>query len=334
MTNTPPKSMTAIAIEKPGDADVLKPATIPTPIPKHGEVLIKVAAAGVNRGDIVQRQGFYPPPPGAPETPGLEVAGEIAALGPGVLDHEIGDRVCALIAGGGYAEYCVVDAPLAMPTPKPLSDIEAAAVPEACFTVWTNIFDRTHLIAGETLLIHGGSSGIGTMAIQMANLTGARVFTTAGSLEKCTACEELGAEKAINYREEDFVDVCKSLTDGRGVDVILDMVGGDYIARNISALALEGRMVNIAYLQGSVAEINFMPIMLKRLTVTGSTLRAQSLASKSAIASALAEKIWPLLDQGRIKPIIDSTFPLEKAGDAHRRMESSKHIGKIILTNI
>jgi len=326
-----PEKMTAISIQEPGDPSVLQPVEIPTPRPGPGEVLVKVAAAGVNRPDIVQRLGLYPPPPGAPDTPGLEVAGTIVEVGSGVANHKVGDQVCALVPGGGYATYCIVDAPLALPIPGTLSMVEASALPETFFTVWTNVFDRAGLKSGETFLVHGGSSGIGTSAIQMAANTGARVFTTAGSPEKCAACEKLGAERAINYRDEDFVEVVKSLTDGQGVDVILDMVGGDYISRNISALAVEGRLVNIAYLGGPVAEVNFMPIMLKRLSLLGSTLRPQPVANKAAIAEALRAKIWPLIDQGLIAPVIDSTFPLSEAAKAHERMESGAHIGKIVL---
>lgn len=326
-----PEKMTAISIREPGGPSVLQPVEIPTPHPGPGEILVKVAAAGVNRPDIIQRLGLYPPPPGAPETPGLEIAGTIVEIGSGVENLQAGDQVCALVPGGGYATYCIVDAPLALPIPGTLSMVQAAALPETFFTVWTNVFDRAGLQAGETFLVHGGSSGIGTSAIQMAANMGARVFATAGAPDKCAACEKLGAERAINYRDEDFVEVIKSLTGGKGVDVILDMVGGDYIARNIAALAVEGRLVNIAYLEGPVAEVNFMPIMLKRLTLTGSTLRPQPVENKAAIAEALRAKIWPLIEQGLITPIIDSKFALQEAAQAHERMESGAHIGKIVL---
>jgi len=326
-----PETMTAIEIAEPGGPEVLKPAQRPVPAPGHGEVLVKVAAAGVNRPDIIQRQGFYPPPPGASDIPGLEIAGTIVNVGAGVAGLSKGDQICALVAGGGYAEYCLADAPLVMPVPKPLDLIQAAALPETFFTVWTNVFDRARLNAGETVLIHGGTSGIGTTAIQLASLFGARVFATAGSPEKCKACEELGAERGINYRDEDFVSVTQKLTDGRGVDVILDMVGGDYVPRNIKALAMEGRLVNIAFLQGSQVDVNLMPVMLKRLTLTGSTLRPRSLEEKTVIAEAVRSQVWPLLDTGRAAPVIDSTFALAEAAKAHARMEDGAHIGKIVL---
>lgn len=327
-----PSKMTAIAIVKPGGPEVLVPHEIARPEPAQGEILIRVEAAGVNRPDTIQRMGFYAPPPGAPDTPGLEVAGEVVATGPGVTAWKIGDRVCALVGGGGYAAYCVAHESHALPIPKGFSAIEAAALPETFFTVWTNVFERAALKGGETLLIHGGSSGIGTTAIQLGRMFGARVFTTAGSMEKCAACVSLGAEAAINYREQDFVAETKTLTAGRGVDVILDMVGGDYIARNIQAAAQDGRIVSIAFLNGPTAEINFMPIMLKRLTLTGSTLRPRSIEEKASIARALKEKVWPLLDAGRVKPRIDATFPLAEASKAHELMEKSSHIGKIVLT--
>ncbi len=328
-----PSKMTAISIVKPGGPEVLVPHEIARPEPGLGEILIRVEAAGVNRPDTIQRMGFYAPPPGAPDTPGLEVAGEVVATGPGVTAWKIGDRVCALVSGGGYAAYCVAHESHALPIPKGFSAIEAAALPETFFTVWTNVFERAALKGGETLLIHGGSSGIGTTAIQLGRMFGARVFTTAGSTEKCAACISLGAEAALNYREQDFVVETKALTSGRGVDVILDMVGGDYIARNIQAAAQDGRIVSIAFLNGSTAEINFMPIMLKRLTLTGSTLRPRSIEEKASIARALKEKVWPLLDAGRVKPRIDATFPLTEASKAHELMEKSSHIGKIVLTH-
>lgn len=327
-----PAKMTAIDIVKPGGPEVLVPHEIARPGPAHGEILIRVEAAGVNRPDTIQRMGFYAPPPGSPDTPGLEVAGEVVAIGSGVTAWKAGDRVCALVGGGGYAQYCVAHESHALPFPKGFSAVEAAALPETFFTVWTNVFERGGLKGGETLLIHGGSSGIGTTAIQLGRIFGARVFATAGSAEKCAACIGLGAEAAINYREQDFVAEVKKLTGNRGVDVILDMVGGDYIARNIQAAAQDGRIVSIAFLNGSTAEINFMPVMLKRLTLTGSTLRPRTIEEKASIARALREKVWPLLDAGRVKPRIDATFPLVEASRAHELMEKSSHIGKIVLT--
>lgn len=329
---TLPKTMKAIAIREPGGPDVLELREIATPEPGHGEILIKVAAAGVNRPDTIQRMGLYPAPPGSPETPGLEVAGEVVATGPGVTLWKAGDKVCALVGGGGYAEYCLAHEAHALPVPHGFTMTEAAALPETFFTVWTNVFERGALKAGETFLVHGGSSGIGTTAIQLANLFGATVIATAGSAEKCAACEKLGAHAAINYREKDFAEEAKRLTEGRGVDVILDMVGGDYIQRNINACATDGRIVSIAFLNGPVAEVNFMPVMLKRLTLTGSTLRPRSIEEKAALASALKAKVWPLLDAGRVKPQIDTVFPLADAAKAHALMEKSSHIGKIVLT--
>jgi len=323
--------MTAVEISVPGGPEVLKPVSRPVPTPDHGQVLVKVAAAGVNRPDVVQRQGLYPPPPGASDLPGLEIAGTVVHLGAGVTNLKLGDEICALVSGGGYAEYCLVDAPLALALPKGASMVEAAALPETFFTVWTNVFDRGRLKAGETFLVHGGTSGIGTTAIQLAQAMGARVFATAGSAEKCKAAENLGAERCINYRDEDFVAITQSLTEDRGLNVILDMVGGDYVQRNLQALAMEGRLVNIAFLGGAKAELNLFPIMLKRLTMTGSTLRPQSLEAKAAIAATLRAKVWPLLDEGRIAPVIDSTFPLVQASAAHALMETSSHIGKIVL---
>lgn len=326
-----PTQMKAIAITKPGGPEVLELREIARAEPKHGEILIRVEAAGVNRPDTIQRMGLYPPPPGAPDTPGLEVAGEVVATGPGVTLWKAGDRVCALLGGGGYAEYAAVHETHALPIPKGFSAIEAAALPETFFTVWTNVFERGALKADETFLVHGGTSGIGTTAIQLANCFGARVFATAGSAEKCAACLQLGAEAAFNYREQDFVKEIKVLTGGRGVDVILDMVGGPYIARNIQSAAPDGRIVSIAFLQGSTAEVNFMPIMLKRLTLTGSTLRPRGIEEKAALARALREKVWPLIEAGRIRPRIDATFPLAEAAKAHELMEKSTHIGKIVL---
>lgn len=316
-----------------GAADVLQLHNMPTPTPAAGEVLIQVAAAGVNRPDVLQRKGLYPPPPDASPVLGLEVAGEIVACGTGVTRWRKGDKVCALVNGGGYAEFAVAPAAQCLPIPASLSMLEAAALPETFFTVWHNLFQRARLAEGETVLIHGGSSGIGTTAIQMAHARGNRVFVTAGSAEKCTACEAMGAEKAINYRTTDFVSEIKQLTSNRGVDVILDMVGGDYIQRNITCAAHDGRIVNIAYLNGSEVSVNLMPVMLKRLTLTGSTLRAQSPAMKENIARELQEFIWPLLENKKIKPIIFASFPLAEAAAAHQLMESSQHIGKIVLCN-
>lgn len=332
MSQAIPATMTAIEIREPGGPEALVPATRPVPEPGAGEVLIEVAAAGVNRPDVLQRQGGYPPPPGASDIPGLEIAGRIAALGPGVAELAIGDRVTALVAGGGYAEYCAAPTPQCLPIPEGLSPIEAACLPETFFTVWTNVFDRGRLRPGEVFLVHGGSSGIGTTAIQMAKAFGARVFATAGSAEKCAACEALGAERAINYRDEDFVRVVKAATGKKGADVVLDMVGGDYIQRNISALAPDGRLCYIAFLGGSKAEVDLMPMMLKRITISGSTLRARPVDFKGAIAQDLRDKVWPKIEAGEIRPVVHATFPLAEAADAHRLMESSAHIGKIALT--
>ncbi len=332
MPDNLPENMNAIEIAEFGGPDVLKPAKRPVPKPAAGEILIEVAAAGVNRPDVLQRQGGYRPPPGASDIPGLEIAGRVAALGPDVAGWRLGDGICALVAGGGYADFCTAPAPQCLPIPRGLDAIKAAAVPETFFTVWTNVFDRARLKAGESILIHGGSSGIGTTAIQLAREFGARVFATAGSAEKCAACVKLGAARAIDHRREDFVAVVQEATCGRGVDVILDMVGGSYINRNLKILALEGRLVQIAFLEGSKAEIDFAPLMMKRLTVTGSTLRPRSVAEKGAIAKALREKVWPLIEAGKIGPVIFKTFPLAEAAAAHRLMESSSHIGKIVLT--
>ncbi len=323
------KDMTAIAITAPGGPEVLKPVRLAVPVPAAHEVLVKVKAAGVNRPDVLQRQGSYPPPPGAPDTPGLEIAGEIVALGDGVQRYEVGDMVCALVPGGGYAEFAVVHEDNALPVPAGLSCVEAAAIPETFFTVWTNVFDRGGLKEGETLLVHGGSSGIGTTAIMLGKAFGAVVVVTAGSEEKCQACRELGADLAINYRAEDFVAVLGE----RKIkpDVILDMVGGDYVAKNLKVAALHGRIVMIAFQKGSRLEADWMPVMLKRLTFTGSTLRARSVAEKAGIARALERDVWPLFAAGQLKPIIFRTFPLEQAAQAHALMESSEHIGKIVL---
>jgi len=323
--------MNAVEIIRPGLATVLKPCTRPVPIPGADEILIKIAYSGVNRPDVLQRMGNYAPPPGASDLPGLECSGEVAAVGGSVSRWKIGDKVCALLPGGGYAEYAVTPAAHALPVPKGLSMAEAAALPETYFTVWTNVFDRGGLQAGESFLVHGGSSGIGTTAIQLGRAFGARVFATAGSDEKCKACEDLGAERAVNYRMMDFGGLTRDWTDGRGLDVILDMVGGIYIDRNIKALADDGRLIMIAFLGGAKAEIDFSQIMRKRLSVTGSTLRPQSVQAKSAIAAALEEHVWPLLASGKIKPVMDHTFPLAGAVNAHLRMEKSAHIGKIVL---
>ncbi len=327
-----PAQMTVIGISKPGGPEVLLPETRSVPAPGPGEILIKVMAAGVNRPDVAQRSGSYPPPPGASDLPGLEVAGEVAAVGPGVTRHKPGDKVMSLVAGGGYAQYCIAQDAQAMTVPPSLSMIEAAAIPETLMTVWHNVFERGALKAGETLLIHGGSSGIGTMAIQLAKAFGANVIVTVGSKEKADACLKLGADRAINYKTEDFVTETKNATDGAGANVILDMVGGDYIERNYDAAAVEGRVVQIAFLGGTPkASANFAKLMVKRLHHTGSTLRPRSNADKAAMVAAIEAKVMPLLREGRIKPLIDSTFPLEKAADAHRRMETSEHIGKIVL---
>ena len=332
MTVDLPATMTAIEITGPGGPEVLRPVQVPVPEPGPEEVLIKVAAAGVNRPDAIQRQGAYPPPKGASPLPGLEVAGTIVQVGERVTSPSIGDDVCALVTGGGYAGYCTAPAPQCLPVPAGLSIVEAAALPETVFTVWSNVFDRAGLKEGETVLVHGGSSGIGTTAIQLCRALGARVFTTAGSDEKCAACVKLGAERAINYRTEDFGPIVKDLTGGRGVDVVLDMVGGNYIARDIDIMATEGRHVSIAFLGGAKVSLNMMKVMLKRLTLTGSTLRARPIADKAAIASALREKVWPLVEAGAIRPVIHSSFPLDDASAAHALMESSAHIGKIVLT--
>jgi NADPH:quinone reductase len=328
-----PATMTVIEISEPGGPDVLKPNTRPMPLPGAGEVLIQVSAGGVNRPDVMQRQGNYPPPAGASDIPGLEVAGTVAAVGLGVNHTKIGDAVCALVTGGGYATYCVAPEPQCLPVPKGLNLVEAAALPETFFTVWTNLFERGALKPGETVLIHGGTSGIGTTAIQLAKALGAQqIFATAGSREKVRACERLGAARGIDYKHEDFAKVVKEATANRGVDVILDMVGGDYIQRNIGALAIEGRLVYIAFLRGSTAEINLLPLLLKRATLTGSTLRARTVEQKAAIAAPLRRVVWPLLEQGKVKPVIHRTFPLADAVEAHRLMEASEHIGKLVLT--
>ncbi|MGL4262673.1 MAG: NAD(P)H-quinone oxidoreductase [Afipia sp.] len=327
-----PEQMTAIAISKPGGPEVLVPEQRPVPKPGPNEILIKVEAAGVNRPDVLQRLGLYPVPPGASDLPGLEVAGEVVALGEGVTRRKIGDKVMSLVAGGGYAEYCLTHESHAMSVPKGFSMTEAGAVAETLMTVWHNVFERGGLKPGETLLIHGGSSGIGTMAIQMAKAHGAKVFVTVGGQDKVDACLKLGADAAINYKTDDFVAKTKALTDGVGVDVILDMVGGDYIDRNYEAAAVEGRIVQIAFLGGSKATPNFAKLMMKRLHHTGSTLRPRSVADKAAMVSAIEAKAMPWLAAGKVKPLMDSTFPLKEASKAHARMESSQHIGKIVLT--
>ena len=327
-----PSRMTAIAIRAPGGPEVLVPEERPVPQPGTGEVLVKVTAAGVNRPDVMQRQGLYPPPPGASDIPGLEIAGEVVALGSGATRFKTGDKVTALVAGGGYAEYCPVHETNALPAPPTLSLIEAATIPETFFTVWHNVFERGRLKSGETLLVHGGTSGIGTTAIQLAKAFGARVITTAGSAEKCEACRKLGADVAVNYRTEDFVAATKTATGGKGAELILDMVGGDYIERNYEAAGVEGRIVQIAFQGGPKANVNFLRIMLKRLTHTGSTLRARSVADKAAIARAIEANVWPLIAAGKVKPVIYRTFPLREASAAHALMETSTHIGKIVLT--
>ncbi len=327
-----PTTMTAIVIRTPGGPDALVPEERTVPQPGEGEVLVKVAAAGVNRPDVMQRQGLYPPPKGATDIPGLEIAGEVVALGSGVTRWKVGDRVMALVIGGGYAQYCLAHESHCLPIPPGLSMTEAAAIPETFFTVWHNVFERGALKPGETLLVHGGSSGIGTAAIQLAHELGARVITTAGSAEKCEACRTLGADVAINYKTEDFVAATKAATGGKGADVILDMVGGDYIERNYEAAGVEGRIVQIAFQGSPKATVNFLRIMLKRLTHTGSVLRSRPVADKGAIARGVEQHVLPLIASGRVRPVMDSTFPLAKASAAHARMEASTHIGKIVLT--
>jgi len=320
--------MRAVEIAKPGGPEVLRAVERPVPVPGAGQVVVRVAYAGVNRPDALQRAGAYDPPPGASDLPGLEGAGTIAAVGAGVARWKVGDRVCALFPGGSYAEHAATDAGQVLPVPDGMSLREAACLPETCFTVWSNVFMRGGLQAGERFLVHGGSSGIGTTAIQLAHAFGARVFATAGSAQKCDACTRLGAERAINYRDEDFVSVLKG--EG-GANLILDMVGGDYLPRNLKALAEDGRLVQIAFLQGPKVAVNFAPLMVRRLTITGSTLRPQSDAAKAAIAADLEAKVWPLIAAGRLAPVMDSEFALADAASAHARMESSEHIGKIVL---
>ncbi|MDR7038860.1 putative PIG3 family NAD(P)H quinone oxidoreductase [Methylobacterium sp. BE186] len=331
-TGTLPETMRQIRFTGAGGPDVIAVETAPLPVPASGQVLIEVAAAGINRPDVMQRLGNYPPPKGATEIPGLEVAGRIAALGEGVSGLSLGDEVCALTISGGYAEFAVAEAGQVLPKPKPLSLVEAAGVPETFFTVYSNVIQRGRLKAGETFLVHGGSSGIGSTAIQIAKRHGARVFATAGSAEKCRFCEALGADAAIDYREADFVEAVKGLTEGKGVDVILDMIGASYLRKNLSSLAVEGRLVMIALMGGYKVEgLNITPVMLKRLTFTGSTLRARPKGEKAEIAEGLRRDVWPDLESGAIKPVIHATFPLEEAAKAHELMESSAHLGKILL---
>ncbi|MBN9532590.1 MAG: NAD(P)H-quinone oxidoreductase [Alphaproteobacteria bacterium] len=324
--------MKAIRVETKNGEPALVLAELPTPSPKAGEVLIKVAAAGINRGDLAQVRGAYPPPPGAPDTLGLEVSGEIVETGQGVTQFQVGEAVCALLPGGGYAEYAIASELCVLPVPKGVALADAAALPEVHFTVWTNLMDSARLKTGETVLIHGGSSGIGTAAIQLCHARGHTVFATAGSAEKCAACEKLGATRAINYREEDFVAVTKDATGGKGIDVILDMVGGDYIERNFRAAAIWGRIVNIAFQKGMAADVNYGSMLMKRLSHFGTTLRARSNAEKGAIRDALAREVWPLIEAGRVRPVIDRIFPLAEAGPAHARMAGGANIGKILLT--
>ena len=324
--------MICVEISSPGPPEVLRPIDRPDPSPGAGEVLIRVAAAGVNRPDVMQRQGHYPPPPGATDIPGLEVAGTIEAVGADAGNWRVGDTVCALVAGGGYATKCVAPAVQCLPVPASLDFVSAAAIPETFFTVWTNVFERAGLKTGESLLVHGGASGIGTTAIQLAAARGSRVFATAGSPEKCRACEGLGAERAINYRSEDFVEVVRELTGGRGVDVVLDIVGGSYVNRDLAALAMDGRVVVIGFMEGEpTATVDLRRILGRRLTITGSALRPRSVKEKGDIAAALRREVWPLLERGVVKPIVDRTFPLPEAAAAHRLMESGAHFGKIVL---
>ena len=325
--------MICIEISSPGPPDVLKPTERPDPVPGPGEVLLRVAAAGVNRPDVMQRQGSYPPPPGASDIPGLEVAGTVESLGQGVSGWRVGDAVCALVSGGGYATKCVAPAVQCLPVPAPLDFVVAAAIPETFCTVWTNVFDRGRLHAGETALFHGGSSGIGTTAIQLAAARGVRVFATAGSPDKCLACERLGADKAIDYRTQDFVQAVRDLTGGHGVNLILDIVGGSYVNRNLAALAMDGRLIEIGFMEGEpAATIDLRRILGRRLTITGSALRPRTVAEKGAIAESLRREVWPLFEHGVVAPVVYRTFPLAEAARAHRLMESSEHVGKIVLT--
>ena len=326
-----PREMWAVEIASPGPPDVLRPVRRPVPAPGPGEVLVRVAAAGVNRPDLLQRAGHYPPPPGASDIPGLEIAGTVAALGEGAAGWSVDEPVTALVSGGGYAEYCTAPAGLCLPVPHGLDVAEAAALPETTFTVWTNVFERGRLAPGETLLVHGGSSGIGTTAIQMARAFGARVIVTAGTSEKCKACLSLGAERAIDYKHEDFVAEVREATGGRGVDVLLDMVGAPYLARNLECLAVEGRLVQIGVQQGPKAELNLLSVMQKRLTVTGSTLRPRTVSEKARIAAAVRERVWPKIETGQIRPVVHARLPLAEAREAHRIMEEGAHIGKLVL---
>lgn len=324
--------MRCIEIARPGDPDVLVLVERPDPVPGPGDVLIRVAAAGINRPDVMQRRGLYPPPPGASDIPGLEVAGRIIATGPGTAGWRVGDEVCALVSGGGYATLCVAPVRQCLPVPAGLDLLAAAALPETCFTVWTNVFERGRLQAGETALVHGGASGIGTTAIQLASARGARVLATAGSDDRCRICEGLGAARAINYRAEDFVAVVRQETAGRGVDLVLDIVGGSYLSRNLSVLAVEGRLVQIGLMDGEpTAALDLRRVLGRRLTVTGSTLRSRSIEEKGAIADAVRRHVWPLIERGAVRPVIDRTFPLDEAAAAHRLMESGGHVGKIVL---
>ena len=329
---SPPTMMTAVVIDGKGGPEVLVPREVPVPAPGAGQILVKVAAAGVNRPDVQQRLGAYPPPKGHSPLPGLEIAGEVVAVGPGTARWRAGDKVCALVNGGGYAQFCIAEETAALPIPQGLGMIEAAALPETHFTVWNNVFERGALKAGEWFMVHGGTSGIGTTAIQLAKAFGAHVIATAGTAEKCEACLALGADRTVNYRTEDFVAVAKEATGGRGVDVTLDMVGGSYTERNIVAAAEDGRIVQIATLEGATVEINVARLMMKRVTLTGSTLRPRTREVKARFARALEEQVWPLIAAGRVKVVMDQIFPLIHAADAHRRMESSTHIGKIVLT--
>jgi putative PIG3 family NAD(P)H quinone oxidoreductase len=332
MTTEIPTEMTAIEIIDPGGPEALKPGTRAVPTPGDGEVLVKVAAAGVNFPDVMQRRGSYPPPPGASDIPGLEIAGVVVAIGAGVTELDLGDQVCALVSGGGYAEYCAAPAAQCLPVPDNFDMVRAAAIPETFFTVWTNLVDRGELQVGQWVLIHGGSGGIGTAAIQVAHALGARVLATARTAEKCAVCEKLGAVRAINYAEEDFVEIAKNMTGGAGMDLIIDIVGGDYAVRNLHALRPGGRLVQVAVQGGATPEIPLFLIMQKRLTLTGSTLRPRSVAEKGAIAAALKERIWPGMNAGELGPLVHATFQLSDAAKAHEMMESSAHIGKIVLT--
>ena len=329
--DTTSKTMRYIKIEKYGGPEVLKLDSMPIPEPGPSEVLIRVAAAGVNRPDVMQRKGLYPPPPWATDVPGLEVSGTVVSKGENVTEPAVGKQVCALVVSGGYAEYCLAAASLCLPIPGEISLGDAGGIPETFFTVWTNVFERGRLKSGESILVHGGSSGIGTTAIQLSNAFGATVYTTAGTEEKCEFCKKIGADTAFNYREQDFSREIKNMTYGKGVDVILDIVGGSYLSKNIGLLAVEGRLVQIALMKGSKAEVDFLSLLLKRVTLTGSTLRPRTVEQKTEIAQALLKNVWPLLESGAVSPIIYQTFPLEKAAEAHRLMESSTHIGKILL---